>query len=464
MAALLLSRYNQPVPRYTSYPTVPFWKADPDKQRWKKDFIAAFNRHNEKEGLSLYLHLPFCESLCLYCGCNKKITTNHSVETEYLDVILKEWRMYREMMEHPPVIRELHLGGGTPTFFSPANLHRLVTTILKDATLHPEHSFSIEGHPNNTTREHLDTLYTLGFRRISYGVQDLNPEVQNAIGRWQPFERLESATNAARSAGFTAVNFDLIYGLPAQSPRHLKLTADQALSLKPDRIAFYSYAHTPAVNCNQRLIDPALLPTPDDKFYLHQLGKMLFEENGYVNIGMDHFALPTDELYLAWKTGRLHRNFMGYTVHNGGLLLGLGMSAISDIGSAYAQNEKSLTNYYRTINAGELALSKGYWLTPEDQVFRRYILDIACKGETQFDATWPAQLGVWSLPRLRELERDGLVTLDSRGVTLTHTGRPFLRHVCKAFDLQLLRDEEIRSDLSLCGKQPAPTPSFSNAI
>ena len=464
MEASLLTRYNQPVPRYTSYPTVPFWKAITDAERWKTQFAAAFNLHNDKEGISLYLHLPFCESLCLYCGCNKKITTNHSVEDHYLDAILKEWGIYRKMMEHPPVIRELHLGGGTPTFFSPANLHRLITTILADAVVHPEHSFSIEGHPNNTTREHLDTLYALGFRRISYGVQDLNPDIQRIIGRWQPFQRLEEATNAARAAGFTAVNFDLIYGLPAQTPKHLKFTIDQSLSLHPDRIAFYSYAHTPSVNGNQRLIDSTLLPRPDDKLYLYQLGKMLLEEKGYLNIGMDHFALPTDELYLAWKVGSLHRNFMGYTVHNGGLLLGLGVSAISDIGSAYAQNDKSLTNYYRAVTTGQPAVTRGYWLTPEDQVFKRYILDIACKGATCFDATWPAQLAVWTLPRLRDLERDGLVTLDSRGVSLTEAGRPFLRQVCKAFDLHLLRDEKARADLSRCGNQPVPAPSFSNAI
>jgi oxygen-independent coproporphyrinogen-3 oxidase len=463
MEALLVSRYNQPVPRYTSYPTVPFWKGNSDKNRWRQEFITAFNRHNEKEGISLYLHLPFCESLCLYCGCNKKITTNHSVEEEYLDAILKEWKMYRQMMEHPPVIRELHLGGGTPTYFSPANLHRLVSTILSEAKLHPEYAFSIEGHPNNTSREHLDTLYALGFRRISYGVQDLNPDIQRIIGRWQPFQRLEDATNAARSAGFTAVNFDLIYGLPAQTPKHLKFTIDQALSLHPDRIAFYSYAHTPTVVANQRLIDPALLPGAGEKLHLYELGKLLLEEKGYVNIGMDHFALPTDELCLAWKAGRLHRNFMGYTVHNGGLLLGLGLSAISDIGTAYAQNDKSLTGYYRSVNTGEPAITKGFWLSTEDQVFKRYILDIACKGETVFDATWPAQLALWTLPRLRALQKDGLVVLDSRGVALTKAGRPFLRHVCKAFDLHLLRDEKTRAGFTISAKQ-TDAPQFSNAI
>src|SRR5579859_4055998 len=274
MEANLLAKYNQPIPRYTSYPTVPFWKEDADTGCWENDFIGAYNGHNGKEGISLYLHLPFCESLCIYCGCNKKITTNHKVEEEYLGAILKEWSMYRKMMEHPPVIREIHLGGGTPTFFSPENLHRLLSTILAGAVIHPDHAFSIEGHPNNTTRGHLDTLYALGFRRISYGVQDLNPEVQRAIRRWQPFEKLSEATETARAAGFSAVNFDLIYGLPLQTPERLRETIRQSVSLRPDRIAFYSYAHTPWANCSQRLIDMAQLPSPSDKLYLHQLGKM----------------------------------------------------------------------------------------------------------------------------------------------------------------------------------------------
>jgi len=464
MEATLLARYNQPIPRYTSYPTVPFWKNQPDIGRWEREFATSFDCHNEKEGISLYFHLPFCETLCLYCGCNKKITRNHSVEEDYLDVILKEWGMYRKMLGRPPVIRELHLGGGTPTFFSPANLRRLVSTVLADSVVHPAHSFSIEGHPNNTTREHLETLYALGFRRISYGVQDLNPEVQSAIGRWQTFERLSEATDTARAVGFTAVNFDLIYGLPLQTPDRLKRTIEQSLRLWPDRVAFYSYAHTPAVNCSQRLIDSASLPSPHEKIYLHQLGKVLLQEAGYSNIGMDHFALPSDELHVAWKEGRLHRNFMGYTVHNGGLLLGLGMSAISDIGSAYAQNDKTLGGYYQAIKSGQPAITRGCWLTAEDQVFRRHILDIACKGSTTFDAAYPAQYAMWTLPRLRDLQRDGLVTLDSRGVELTEAGRPFLRHVCKAFDLRLLRDEKTREGVTLCGREPGEKPIFSSAI
>ncbi len=464
MEASLLQRYDQPIPRYTSYPTVPFWKDIPDPGRWQANFTERYEECNEKEGISLYIHLPFCESLCIYCGCNKKITTNHTVEAEYLQAVLKEWSIYREKMDRPPVIRELHLGGGTPTFFSPANIRQLITSIFSQATIHPDHAFSVEGHPNNTTREHLDTLYDLGFRRISYGVQDLNPEVQHAIGRVQSFDSLRHATEMARAAGFVAVNFDLIYGLPLQTPARLQHTILQSLSLRPDRIAFYSYAHMPSVNCAQRLIETSGLPSSTEKIYLHQLGKVLLTENGYDNIGMDHFALPTDELYKAWRNHRLRRNFMGYTTVKSGMLLGLGVSAISDTGTAYAQNQKALADYYRSVADGRLALSKCCFLNQEDLVFRRYILDIACNDHTVLDPAWSAALEEWTLPRLRDLQKDGLVVVDGHSVSLTEAGRPFLLQVCKAFDLRLLRDERVRSGLVLCGNAPPMPAHFSNAI
>jgi oxygen-independent coproporphyrinogen-3 oxidase len=452
MESVLLYRYNQPIPRYTSYPTVPFWKDTPDQARWAANFMLRFDEINETSGISLYIHLPFCESLCIYCGCNKKITTNHKVEEEYLQAVLQEWSMYRKMMGRLPVIRELHLGGGTPTFFSPANLQRLLTTILAQSTVHPDHAFSLEGHPNNTTREHLDVLYHLGFRRISYGVQDLNPEVQQAIGRIQSFDKLRTATEATRAAGFMAVNFDLIYGLPLQTPARLSATVRQVVGLRPDRIAFYSYAHMPSVNCPQRLIDEKQLPTVDEKLYLHQLGKMLLSEQGYTNIGMDHFALPHDELTLAWKEQRLHRNFMGYTTQNSGMLLGLGVSAISDTGTAYAQNEKAIKDYYRAIGAGQLAIARSCYLTAQDLIFRRHILDIACKGYTTFEPGYAATYSEWTIPRLQGLQKDGLVIIDDGGVMLTEAGRPFLRHVCKAFDLHLLRAEKTQAGVALCGR------------
>lgn len=449
---LLVRKYNQPLPRYTSYPTVPFWNDKIEVSDWKALFSQRFAEENHVNGISLYIHLPFCESLCTYCGCNKKITTNHSVEEQYLQVIEKEWSLYRQLMKQTPVIRELHLGGGTPTFFSPKNLKRLVSTILKNSIVHPRHEFSIEGHPNNTTAEHLTVLHGLGFRRISYGVQDNDPVVQRAINRIQPLENVLNATESARAAGFTSINFDLIYGLPFQTLESIERTVNEVIELKPDRIAFYSYAHVPWTSKAQRLFDGKDLPDAETKIQLYLKGKDLFTKAGYADIGMDHFALPHDELFKAREAGRLRRNFMGYTTQNAGLLLGLGVSSISDTGNAFAQNEKTLHDYYAAIASGNLAIKKGYVLSGEDIAFRRYILDIACKGFTFFNEEHAEILGIYTFPKLGALAADGLVECSETGAKLTAQGHYFIRAVCSAFDLYLQRGHG------------AEKPIFSKAI
>lgn len=436
---LLVRKYNQPVPRYTSYPTVPSWNDEIDVERWKQNFKLKFEEQNAVNGISLYIHLPFCEKLCTYCGCNKKITTNHKVEDEYLQVIEKEWNLYRKLMKQTPVIRELHLGGGTPTFFSPRNLQKLLHIILKNSIVHPRYEFSIEGHPNNTSAEHLKMLYAEGFRRISYGVQDNDPKVQRVINRVQPFENVKKATDTARSIGFRSVNFDLIYGLPLQTLESIERTINEVITLKPDRIAFYSYAHVPWTSKAQRLFDETDLPSAELKIQLYLKGKELLMQNGYVDIGMDHFALPTDDLYKAWKTGRLHRNFMGYTTQASSFLLGLGVSSISDTGNAFAQNNKSLHDYYAAVKEGKLALKRGYFLNDEDLAFRKYILDIICKGETRFSADQMPLLKEYTFPKLIDLAKDGLVEWNEQGLNLTEQGHYFIRNVCSAFDLYLLR-------------------------
>jgi oxygen-independent coproporphyrinogen III oxidase len=434
----LLNKYNVPVPRYTSYPTVPYWKNDMDALEWLQVFEKSFAENNSTKGISLYIHLPFCESLCTYCGCNKKISTSHEVEQVYIKAILKEWNIYRSRMNAKPLIKELHLGGGTPTFFSPANLTALLETILKDAVVPDNASFSFEGHPNNTTKAHLQALYQLGFRRVSYGVQDFDERVQKIINRIQPFENVRRATEAAREVGFTSVNFDLIYGLPLQTPDSMRRTIAQSIALHPDRIAFYSYAHVPWKSRMQRLFDENDLPTTAVKMKLYQCGHQQFVAAGYTDIGMDHFALPQDELYKAWKEGWLHRNFMGYTTQTTGLLLGLGVSAISDAGNAYMQNNKSLKAYYRAIDEGISAVHRGHMLTATDKRFKQYILDIACKGYTQFNIEDAVLLQQYSFPELKKLAVDGLVKWDTRGAQLTALGRDFTRMVCRAFDLHLL--------------------------
>jgi oxygen-independent coproporphyrinogen III oxidase len=338
------------------------------------------------------------------------------------------------------VIRELHLGGGTPTFFSPRNLKRLLNIILKNSIVHPRHEFSIEGHPNNTTAEHLQALYSLGFRRISYGVQDNDAEVQRVINRIQPVENVRRATEEARAAGFKSVNYDLIYGLPLQTLQSIERTINEVIELRPDRIAFYSYAHVPWTSKAQRLFDENDLPDAETKIQLYLKGKELLTRAGYADIGMDHFALPHDELYLERQEGKLHRNFMGYTTQNTGMLLGLGVSSISDTGNAFAQNEKTLHDYYAAVNREELPTRKGYLLNEEDSGFRQYILDISCKGATSFKDEHLPLLQTYTFPYLRSLADDGLVELNHSGLRLTRQGHYFIRVVCSAFDLHLQRN------------------------
>lgn len=440
---LLVHKYNQPVPRYTSYPTVPFWNNEISVQQWQEHFTSQFAEQNAANGISVYVHLPFCESLCTYCGCNKMITANHSVEEAYLQAIEHEWKQYRKLMGQTPVLREIHLGGGTPTFFSALNLRRLVTMLTKNSIVHPNHEFSIEGHPNNTTRGQLNTLFALGFRRVSYGVQDLDPKVQFVINRIQPLEHVQRAVDNARNAGFTSVNVDLIYGLPFQTIQSIEHTIEKVVNLLPERIAFYSYAHVPWASRAQRLFDEHDLPNAMDKMGLQISGANLLQGRGYHNIGMDHFCLARDSLYTAKQNEKLHRNFMGYTTQQSGILIGLGVSAISDLGSAFAQNEKVLHNYKTVVNSGSLPIKKGYFLNQEDIAFRQYIKDVACNGKTQFQAHHLPLLEQYSFPFLNSLAQDGLLTYNTRELSLTETGHYFIRNVCSAFDLFLQRKSNI---------------------
>ncbi len=449
----LLNKYNVAIPRYTSYPTVPIWQDGIDVPTWHETFKKQFNLFNAKDGISLYLHLPFCESMCTFCGCNKKITTNHSVEDEYITAILNEWNIYRELMVEKPVIRELHLGGGTPTFFSPANLDRLLSAIFDTSIIHPNHEFGLEGHPNNTTKQHLETLYSLGFRRVSYGVQDNDAEVQRIINRIQPFENVIRVTETAREIGYHSVNFDLVYGLPKQTVAGLEKTINEAITLRPDRVAFYSYAHVPWTSRGQRLFDENDLPTTEEKMQLYRMGKKLFAENGYHDIGMDHFSLPHDDLFKARQEGWIHRNFMGYTTQRSALLLGLGVSSISDTGISFAQNNKNIHDYYRAVNGHRLAVNKGYFLNDEDVDFRQYILDVSCTGKTIFKENNRPMLEQYSFPELKKLEADGFINWDNNGLTVTELGLHFIRNICSAFDLHLQRN-----------KADSDKPTFSKAI
>lgn len=449
----LIKKYTVAAPRYTSYPTVPYWdKKLFDAEQWQHSVKASFNESNEHDGISIYIHLPFCESLCTYCGCNTRITKNHTVEQPYIAAILKEWTLYRQMLAHPPIIREIHLGGGTPTFFTPANLKLLIEGILKESEVHSSAEFSFEAHPANTTREHLQTLYQLGFRRLSLGIQDFDPRVQLIINRIQTFEQVKEVTQQARSMGYTSINFDLIYGLPLQTRQGLTNTIIKVGELMPDRIAFYSYAHVPWIKPGQRKFTEDDLPGIIEKAALYELGRQNFIDMGYREIGMDHFALPGDSLFKAYTSGYLHRNFMGYTHQYTRLLIGLGVSAISDSWNAYAQNAKTVEEYLGMVNQGHLPVMKGHFLSGEDLIIRKHMLDIMCKGRTLWNFHREPFLALFeSIERMQDLANDDLIEVDSIGLKVSPAGKRFLRNICMALDARLWAEKPTTQLFSIAG-------------
>jgi oxygen-independent coproporphyrinogen III oxidase len=444
----LIKKYNIAAPRYTSYPTVPYW----DVENWSADkWIKTIQRsyaESASEGISLYIHLPFCESLCTYCGCNTRITKNHGVEEPYIKAVQKEWEMYCEALGCKPAIREIHLGGGTPTFFSPSNLKKLLRGILNNARLTTDAEFSFEAHPANTTDEHLTTLYNCGFRRLSLGIQDFDPQVQAIINRKQSVAQVAHVTNYARKLGYTSINYDLIYGLPLQKLSSIENTINEVIKLMPDRIAFYSYAHVPWIKPGQRKFTENDLPADEEKRSLYEKGCKMLSAAGYHDIGMDHFSLPTDSLYLAAKSGSLHRNFMGYTHKYTKLSIGLGVSSIGDSWYGFAQNIKKLELYLEKIERGEFPLMKGHILTENDLEWRREILNIMCKGYTDMTRT-NSQL----VKRLLPLRNDKLVEFSYQRLHVTSEGKSFLRNICMAFD-----------DRLWSGQQTNNNQTFSKAI
>lgn len=444
MSKDLIQKYNIAGPRYTSYPTVPFWdETGIEYVDWVSTAKKAFSESNQTEGISIYIHLPFCENLCTFCGCHKRITKQHTVEEPYIATVLKEWDLYCDLFDERPRIKELHLGGGTPTFFSPQNLAQLINGILKKANKTPDFEFSFEAHPNNTTKEHLETLYKLGFKRNSFGVQDYNEKVQKTINRIQPFEKVKEATELSRKIGYTSISHDLVFGLPHQTKESIIDTITKTKELKPDRIAFYSYAHVPWIKgVGQRGYDENDLPSAEEKRVLYETGKDLLNELGYVEIGMDHFALKTDSMYQAMDNKSLHRNFMGYTAGKTQLMVGLGMSSISDSWYSFAQNVKTVEEYQEIVNEGRIPIFRGHLLTKEDLVIRKHILEIMCHFETSWEND---EMKFPELPecieRLREMERDELVVLTNNGLKLPEHARPFVRNICMAFDLRLIRNK-----------------------
>ena len=442
MTQSLINKYNIPGPRYTSYPTVPYWDETTfSYTQWIDSFKKSFEESNAREGISLYLHLPFCESMCTFCGCHKRITKNHELERPYIEGLLKEWKLYTSQLSEKPILKEIHLGGGTPTFFSVQNLEKLIFGILQLATTSATCEMSFEGHPNNTTKEHLVALYNLGFRRVSFGVQDYSEKVQTAINRIQPFANVAKVTYWAREIGYTSVSHDIIYGLPFQTMEDMIDTIEKTKSLNPDRLAFYSYAHVPWIKGNgQRGFRDEDVPKDDEKRKLYEVGKSLLLENGYFEIGMDHFATKEDTLYTAFKNHQLHRNFMGYSASKTQLMIGLGVSSISDSWYGFAQNTKSLDEYYFMLENHKIPVVKGHLLSTEDLMIRRHILNIMC----QFKTNWNSKTTYFNevegiVEELQEMVEDGLIEIHNNELLILEKGKPFVRNVCMAFDLRLKR-------------------------
>ena len=443
MDSQLIQKYNIPGPRYTSYPTVPFWdKEGIALNDWESTVVRAFNESNTEEGISIYIHLPFCESLCTFCACHKRITKRHSVEEPYIDTVLKEWKLYLKLFTETPRIKEIHLGGGTPTFFSSENLSKLIDGIFESAIKCEDFELSYEGHPNHTSKEQLQTLYDLGARRNSFGVQDYDPKVQKAINRIQPFDQVKRVHEDSLDIGYTSISHDLVFGLPFQKESSIRDTIEKTIALKPDRIAYYSYAHVPWIKgVGQRGFDENDLPKDEEKRHLYELGKQLFFDNGYLEIGMDHFALPTDSLYKAIESKSLHRNFMGYTAGKTHLMVGLGMSSISDSWYAFAQNEKTVEAYTERVNEGKIPIFRGHLLSEQDLIIRIHILNLMWHLETTWTLGLDENLKVDIIERLQEMQSDELITIDNEKVIVHEKGRMFLRNICMAFDIKLIENK-----------------------
>lgn len=447
MKSDLFRKYDVPAPRYTSYPTVPYWTDNPTTDQWVAELKTAFARPSMT--WAMYIHIPFCESLCTFCGCNTSITKDHGREAPYLNLLHKEWEAYKKAV--PDLLRrpllQLHLGGGTPTFFSPDNLKRLLEPLLSEVVRADDRlsgqpggassgrfEGSIEVDPRRTHREHLIALRELGFTRVSMGVQDFNPEVQRLVHRHQPRAITEQLTNEARELGFESVNFDLIYGLPKQTPESIREMAEITVQLRPDRIALYSFALVPWIKPAQRLFKDEDLPAGADKRRLYEISREVLLAAGYREIGMDHFALPGDSLSRSEENGTLHRNFMGYADARTDVLLGLGVSSISETPGCFHQNEKALPVYERRVSAGEIPTLRGHLLSDEDRRRREQILAFMTKWRVELESDQQARdVGEF----LASLIGDGLVILKDRTLTLTEKGRPFLRNACMALDTRL---------------------------
>jgi len=449
---VLIRRYDVSGPRYTSYPTADrFVEAfgETELRQW----LARRNIGGISQPLSVYVHLPFCDTLCYYCGCNKVVTRDHTKSAKYIDYLEKELALVARELGADSVICQMHWGGGTPTFLAADEMRRLMAALNARFPRTLDFECSIEVDPRRVAPGTMALLASLGFNRVSIGVQDFDPAVQQAVHRVQSEEVTRRVIEESRAAGFRSVNLDLIYGLPKQTLDSFDRTLDRVIALGADRIALYSYAHLPHVFPPQRRIAPADLPAPETKLQVLTLAIGRLTRAGYVYIGMDHFARADDELAIAQSRGRLQRNFQGYSTHPESDMLGFGVSAIGRVGPTYYQNHKRLDDYYAALDAGQLPVTRGIELTPDDLVRRAVIQALVCHFRVSIESIEDAYLIDFGsafaaeLADLRRLERDGLVELGPDWIVVTPRGRLLVRAVCMVFD-RYLRERTARAAYS----------------
>jgi oxygen-independent coproporphyrinogen-3 oxidase len=441
----LLRRYDRPGPRYTSYPTALEFHEGVDNAAYAR---ALEHAAAQRAPLSFYLHLPFCEERCLFCGCNVVITKKREVARRYVDVLAREIREVARRLGARRRVSQYHWGGGTPTYLDPEQIRGLHRVFAAEFNLEPDAEMAVEADPRVTTAEHLRALREMGFNRLSFGVQDFAREVQREVKRVQSFEQTEALVAEARGLGFDSINLDLIYGLPRQTPQSFRKTLELVRRLRPERVAVYSYAHVPWLKGHQRRIRTELLPDPKTKLSLFASAISVLREAGYLSIGMDHFALPEDELGRGAANGTLGRNFMGYTVRSAPDLIACGLSGIGSVGGAFFQNRRKLHDYERAVEEDGLAVERGYVSTPEDRLRQYVISSLMCSFKLDFSEL-ERRFGVRfseafarESQELEPLEADGLVRRVEAGLVVTDAGRLFVRNVCMVFDAHLSRSRD----------------------
>lgn len=437
----LVRKYNRPGPRYTSYPTAPHFNSGLTIADWEEQIRS--NNSSAQRDISLYFHLPFCDTLCWFCGCTMIVTRRREVIDEYVEVLGQEIDLIRKQLNRDRKVVQMHYGGGTPTHLSPEQIRRLGEKIAQSFTFAEDAEVGCEMDPRELTRDHLRALWETGFNRASMGVQDFNPQVQQAVNRINPLEMVREVVDWIRAEGFQSLNLDLIYGLPHQTRKTFTKTLDSILELDPDRLAVFNYAYVPWMKPHQKLIREEDLPGPEEKLSLLKTIIERLTSSGYVYIGMDHFAKETDELTIAQQEKTLQRNFQGYSTKSGADIYALGMSSISQLDTFYAQNYKELPRYYELVRDNTLPYEKGFLLSPDDRIRRQVIMRLMCDLELNYSRL-SADLGIdfkeyfeGEIKDLVTFQEDGLIVVNEDGFSVTEEGRLFIRNIAMPFDAYL---------------------------